>query len=86
MHEHLLAAVWPATVQRGEESGGLDLVLVDADILGWATQAGSLSLVDVAALGTACSDLEAVLPSLPVDARPYFDRLVRLAHLTLAAA
>lgn len=83
MDQHL-SAPWPESLERGDEIGGLDLAMVDADISGWAMRAGSLTHDDRRALGDTCESLEDVLPLLPVEARAYFERLIQLGQMTLA--
>jgi hypothetical protein len=82
MHEHF-AAPWPEPVERGNEYCGIDPVMVDADTYGCATRAKSLSPDERESLCAAARNLEAVLGQLPEDARPYFERLVQIARLTL---
>lgn len=81
MHEHL-AAPWPEAVERGSEYGGIDPVMVDADIYGFATRARSLRPDERDRLHATVRELEAVLVQLPEDAQPYFERLIRMARLT----
>ena len=82
MREHLSDG-WPESVERGSEIGGVDVVLVDADIYGWATQAETLSPTQADALRTTTGELRAVVGRFPSDAQPYFRRLLEVARLTL---
>jgi hypothetical protein len=80
LREHL-ATPWPESVERGSEYGGVDLVLIDADIFGLASREGPASADDRAWLATTADNLEDLLGQLPVDARPYFGRLVEVARV-----
>lgn len=72
---------------RGEQFGGVDAVLIDADIYGWALTAseGSLSEETRRALITARNDLRSALPVVPVEVRAYYEGLVELADEALSA-
>jgi hypothetical protein len=82
MLEHLSTS-WPQSVERGREVGGVDVVLVDADIYGWATQAETLGSTQADALRTTVGELQGALDQIPSDAQPYFRRLLEIARLTL---
>jgi hypothetical protein len=82
MRAHM-AEPFPGSVQKGEDYGEVDAVMVGADIYGWADRASSLSPVDVARLRQAAQELERSLPAFPADARPYYERILRIARLAL---
>ena len=73
----------------GEETAGVDLVLLDADIAGCIeTSLGNKGRLDEwrkAVLAKCLDDLDRVLPLLQdAGAREYYERLRRLAQVTLA--
>lgn len=74
---------FPKSVVRGLDYGEVDAVMIDADIFGWATRAGELSALDRSRLGEAADKLQRSVDSFPPDARPYYERLVRIAQMTL---
>lgn len=76
-------ADWPESVERGAEVDGLDLVMADADIYGWAVASlrGEVTDAERAKLSSIADCLEGAIPALPENAREYFDRLVTLARL-----
>ncbi|MDH2415642.1 hypothetical protein [Nocardioides sp. CER19] len=80
-----MADPFPASVEKGLEYGQVDAVMIDADIYGWATRAGSLSTADLSRLGQAADELQRSLSAFPPAAQPYYERLLRIARLTLAA-
>ncbi|MGH3481250.1 MAG: hypothetical protein ACRDQD_31080, partial [Nocardioidaceae bacterium] len=75
----------PDSVEKGLDYGEVDAVMIDADIYGWATKAGSLSAPDRARLAQAADELQRSTGAFPPEAQPYYERLVRIARLTLAA-
>lgn len=79
-----LADPFPQSVEKGLDYGEVDAVLVGADIYGWATSAGSLSKIDRSRLAQAADELQRSIPMFPSDAQPYYERLLRIARLTLA--
>lgn len=85
--EHLRAP-FPAGC-RGRDIEGIDFVMLDADVAGcvstFLTRQGSLDLWRTATLGMCYRDATYVLPRMPAEARPYFERLERLASLVLNA-
>ncbi|WP_439592410.1 hypothetical protein [Microbacterium sp.] len=83
MDEHF-AAPWPDSVERGAEYRGVDAVMVDANIFGWATRAGSLTREEILELSQSCNHLDAAIPWIPLRAQPSFERLVQIARLTAA--
>jgi hypothetical protein len=63
--------------------------MIGADIYGWAlgvSSGGSLSALDRSRLQQAADELERSLRAFPTDARPYFERVLRIAHLALDPA
>jgi len=71
-------------VEKGLDCGEVDPVLIDADIYGWASRAGSLSELDRSRLRQAADELDRSLGAFPMDARPYYERILRIARLALA--
>lgn len=72
------AAPFPASVEKGRDYGEVDPVLIDADIFGWASQ-DRLDHVQKRSLREAVDQLTRSLDAFPADARPYYERLLRLA-------
>ncbi|MFF4352542.1 hypothetical protein [Streptomyces sp. NPDC001530] len=86
--EHLRAAFPPAL--RGAEPGGIDMVLLDADIAGcvstWQNNGGSLETERQRILRDCIADLDQVLPLLSeAEALRYCRRLRELAQLALGS-
>jgi len=79
-----MAEPFPPSVEKGLDYGEVDAVMIDADIYGWATRAGSLSQPDRSRLVQAANELQRSIVAFPPDARPYYERLLRIARLTLA--
>lgn len=75
---------FPDSVEKGLDYGEVDAVLIDADIYGWATRAGSLTQLDRSRLAQAANELQRSLDAFPPDAQPYYERLLRIGRLTLA--
>ena len=74
----------------GEEIEGIELVLLDADVVGCADQFygrfGNLRKPKIEiknALLSCKKDLEAVLPKLPNNSKAYFNRLLILCNVVL---
>lgn len=84
MRKHLTEP-FPDGIEKGLEYGEVDPVMIDADIFGWASRAGSLSVVDRQRLAQAMQELERSLKAFPIEARSYYERLVRIARLSLTA-
>lgn len=82
--DHHRAEPFPASVEKGSEYGGVDAVLVGADIVGWASQADFLDPIQRRSLRALADDLSESLEAFPEDARPYYGRLLRIARLALA--
>ena len=78
-----MAEPFPESVEKGEEYGEVDAVMIDADIYGWATRAGSLPPDEKARFRQAADQLERSLAAFPAEARPYYERVLRIAHLAL---
>jgi len=81
-----LAEPFPESVERGEVYGEADAVMIDADIFGWALRASqgeSLPALDRTRLQQAADELARSLPAFPVEARPYYERLLGIAQLVL---
>ena len=96
MHEELrieLAAhskePFPDSVEKGIDYGEVEPVLIDADIYGWAQSiafgSSPLHPEDRKRLSQAADELERSISTFPVEARPYFERILRIARLALAA-
>lgn len=77
--EHL-AEPFPTAVERGRDYGEVDPVLIDADIYGWASR-DYLDEASRASLRQAADELARSLEAFPDEARSYYARLVRIAHL-----
>ena len=77
------AAPWPESVERGREYGQIDPVMADADIFGAALGArdGVLSSAHRELVASTAARLGESMAHFPVDARPYFQRLVKIALL-----
>ena len=78
------AEPFPTSVEKGSAYGGVDPVLVGADIVGWASQADFLNPIQRRSLRELADDLSASLEAFPEDARPYYRRLLRIARLAVA--
>lgn len=78
------AEPFPDSVEKGLDDGEVDAVMIDADIYGWATRAGSLSDTDRSRVQQAADKLQRSIAAFPPDAQPYFERILRIARLTLA--
>jgi hypothetical protein len=85
MQRHL-AEPFPDPVTKGLEYGEVDAVMIGADIYGWASRAleDSLTSGEQARLADAADALQHSIDSFPPDARPYYERVLRIAHLALA--
>jgi hypothetical protein len=91
MHEHHradldahMAEPFPASVEKGEVYGVVDPVLVGADIVGYVSH-GRLSPVQRRSLREIADQLARSLDAFPQDARPYYERLLRIAQRAAAA-
>ncbi|MEQ7010129.1 hypothetical protein ABN028_28515 [Actinopolymorpha sp. B17G11] len=78
-----MAEPFPDAVEKGTDYGEVDAVMIGADIYGWATRAGSLSDLDRSRLVQAADELRRSMEAFPADARPYYERILRIARLTL---
>lgn len=84
-----LAEPFPDSIEKGRDYGQVEPVLIGADVYGWALRASRgepLTAVDRERLQDAADDLRRSLSSFPVEARPYYERILRIAELALAAA
>jgi hypothetical protein len=80
-----LAEPFPESVKKGIDYGEVDPVLIGADFYGWATRAGSLSALDRSRLAQAADELQRSISAFPPDAQPHYERILRIAWLTLDA-
>jgi hypothetical protein len=78
-----MAEPFPYSVEKGLNYGEVDAVMIDADIYGWATRAGSLSELDQSRLCKAADELQRSIGAFPPDAQPYYERILRIARLAL---
>ena len=78
-----MAEPFPDSVEKGLDYGDVNAVMIGADIYGWATRAGSLSELDRSRLRQAADELERSIGAFPVDAQPYYERILRIARLAL---
>lgn len=76
---------FPDAIDKGEQYGLVDAVLIDADIVGWAQQAESLAVPDRRRLRLAADELRRSLDDFPTEARPYYERLLRIAELAIGS-
>ena len=82
------AEPFPESVEKGSQYGEVDAVMIDADIYGWASHVASgvrLRGDQRPGLQSSADELERSLDAFPQDARPYYERLLRIARLALAA-
>lgn len=79
-----MAEAFPDSVEPGLDYGEVDAVMIGADIYGWATRAGSLPEFERARLLKAADELQRSIAKFPVDARPYYERILRIPRLALA--
>jgi hypothetical protein len=80
-----LAEPFPESVEKGLDYGEVEPVLIGAGIYGWATKAGSLSELDRSRLARTADELQRSLSAFPADVQPYYERVLRIARLTLDA-
>lgn len=83
MRLHMAEPV-PDSVERGLDYGEVDAVMIGADIYGWAARAGSLAELDRARLSEAAEALHRSIAAFPLDAQPYYERILRIARLALS--
>jgi len=76
------AAPWPTSVGHDGDYGDVVLEVDDDAIAGWSRQVlrGELSEADRQSLASCADEVERVLPRLPEDGPPYFERLVMVAR------
>ncbi|WIB66738.1 hypothetical protein DEI93_12295 [Curtobacterium sp. MCBD17_035] len=80
------AAPFPDAVERGEQYGLVDAVMIDSDIVGWATEVsagGVLAPEAVRGLRQCADGLSASLIAFPEAARVYYVHLLLVAELAL---
>jgi hypothetical protein len=85
MSEHL-DAPFPASVEKGEDYGLVDAVMVGADIYGWCLSIAngrSLPPDDLRRFRRLRDDLHQSLGEFPEDARPNYAQLVEMATVAL---
>ena len=70
-----MSELFSKSVEKGIDHGEVDAAMIDADIYGWATRAGSLSALDRSLLAEAADELQRSIDAFPPDARPY-ERLI----------
>jgi hypothetical protein len=80
-----MAEPFPESLEKGLDYGEVDAVMIGADIYGWATRAGSLSELDRSRLAQAVDELQRSIGGFPADARRYYERVLRVARMTLGA-
>lgn len=79
-----MAESFPASVEKGEVYGVVDPVLVGADIVGHLSH-GQPSPVQRRSLREIADELARSIGAFPEDARPYYERLLRIAQRAAAA-
>lgn len=79
-----LAEPFPASVEKGEVYGVVDPVHVGADIVGYISH-GRLNSVQRRSLREMADQLTRSLDAFPEDARPCYERLLRIAQRAAAA-
>lgn len=85
MRDHANAP-FPGGVEKGREYGGVDCVMADAGIYGWASSVVAGSRVPPEqrkSLEQLAAQLRQALTLFPVGARPYYEKLADLADETL---
>lgn len=80
-----MAEPFPDSAEKGLEYGEVDAVMIGADIYGWAARAARLSELDRSRMLQAAEELQRSIGAFPPDAQPYFERILRIARLALAA-
>ena len=78
-----MAEPFPDAVRKGLTYGQADAVMIGADIYGWAERAGSLSELDRSHLHQAADALQSSINAFPLEARPHYERILRIARLAL---
>jgi hypothetical protein len=85
MREHM-ATPFPSSVEKGEDYGLVDAVLVGADLYGWCDTIATgsrLSDGDTLQLRRLRDELRESIGAFPDDARPYYEHLVQMASVAL---
>jgi hypothetical protein len=83
-----MAEPFPTSVDKGLDYGEVDAVMIGADIYGWASHVASgvrLRGDQRSGLRLAAEELERSISAFPEDARPYYERILRIARMALAA-
>ena len=75
-----LAEPFPDSVEKGSTYGEVDAVMIDADIVGLISDSSQPSPGQRSSLRACADQLSRSLQALPPEARPYFERLLRLAR------
>lgn len=78
-----LTEPFPASVEKGEVYGVVDPVLIEADIVGYV-QRGELDPIQRRSLREMADQITWSLDAFPSDARPYYERLRRMAQRAAA--
>lgn len=76
-------------IEKGRGYGEVDPVMIDADLYGWALtvhRGGRISPDDRRRFDKAAKELQRSMTSLPLDAVPYYERLLELARAALRRA
>jgi hypothetical protein len=82
------AEPFPESVDKGDDYGEVDAVMIGADICGWATAVSEgrmLGPSDLDRLTTARDELDRSLPTFPAAAQPYYRGVLAMADLAIAA-
>jgi hypothetical protein len=84
-----MEAPFPDDVVKGTDYGGIDCVMVGADVYGWVSRIASgeqLSSAAIANLTSLATDLRAALWAFPESARSYYEQIADLADEGLRVA
>lgn len=79
-----LAERFPVSLEKGEVYGEVDAVLIEADIVGYI-QRGQLNPSQRRSMREMADQLTRSLDAFPPDARPYYERLRRMAQRAAAS-
>jgi hypothetical protein len=85
LREQHRSTPFPSAVERGEDYGEVDAVMISADIFGWGLHAldGDLTAMDRQRFQAAHDQLLRSLLAFPAMARPYYETLLKTAVLAL---
>ena len=81
-----LARPFPSSVEKGTDYGGVDCVMIGADIYGWASRIADgerLPHDERVRFEAAAEGLRAALPAFPDAARSYYRELLDMSDLAL---